>query len=369
MGRRKCPVEDLVSIKRFLRFMPNPLQGDLDLILAKTEGLWNEIRGKRIFITGGTGFFGCWLLESFIWANEKLGLNASAVVLSRTPEAFQKKAPHLALNPAVELLTGDVRTFRFPSGSFSHIIHGATESSSNLEREDPLQMVDTIVDGTRRVLEFGCHSGARKVLLISSGKVYGKQPPDLTHIPENYLGAPDPADSGSWSSEGKRLAELLAALYSREKGIETKIARCFTLVGPHLPLDVHFAAGNFIRDAMAGGPIVVGGDGTPYRSYLYTADLAVWLWTILIKGQPARPYNVGSENEITIAQLATAVAGCFRDNLEVRIAKQPAPGRIPERYVPATRRARIELNLQQTTDLGEAIRKTVGWHDPDAPIS
>jgi dTDP-glucose 4,6-dehydratase len=69
----------------------NPLKEDLDHILAHTEGLWEELRGKRVFITGGTGFFGCWLLESFAWANEKLGLNASMLVLTRNLEAFKKK--------------------------------------------------------------------------------------------------------------------------------------------------------------------------------------------------------------------------------------------------------------------------------------
>jgi len=340
----------------------NPLASDLDHILAHTQEVWEELRGQCLFITGGTGFFGCWLLESFAWANDKLGLNARALVLTRNPEAFRRKAPHLASHPAIQFHVGDVRSFEFPAGSFSHIIHAATESSTRLNEENPLLMVDTIVQGTRRTLEFARHCGARKFLLTSSGAVYGKQPPDLTHVPEDYVGAPDTMDQRSAYGEGKRLAEYLCAVYARHYGIETKIARCFAFVGPYLPLDVHFAIGNFIHDGLQGGPIQIKGDGTPYRSYLYAADLAIWLWTILLKGGIYRPYNVGSEEDLTIAELAYQVAKVFEPPVGVQISDRPTPGKPAERYVPSTQRARTELRLQQYISLPEAIRRTVRWH-------
>src|SRR5215831_15668977 len=144
---------------------PNPLAADLDHVLRHTAGVWEELRGARIFITGGTGFFGCWLLESFAWANDKLDLHSEAVVLTRNANAFRLKAPHLAAHPAIRFHQGDVRTFDFPAGSFSHVIHAATESSSGLNERDPLVMLDSIVEGTRRVLDFSVAAGARKFLL------------------------------------------------------------------------------------------------------------------------------------------------------------------------------------------------------------
>jgi nucleoside-diphosphate-sugar epimerase len=341
--------------------MQNLLASDLDHILNHTAGVWEELRGQRIFITGGTGFFGCWLLESFVWANDRLDLSAEAVVLTRAPEAFRSKAPQLAGHPAIRLHKGDICNFDFPAGEFSHVIHAATESSSKLNEQDPLQMLDSIVKGTRRALDFSVAAGARKFLLTSSGAVYGKQPPEMTHVPETYAGAPDTMDPRSAYGEGKRVAELLCAMYHRLHGVETKIARCFAFVGPYLPLDVHFAIGNFIADAMAGRAIGIKGDGTPHRSYLYAADLAIWLWTILVQGAPCRPYNVGSEESVSIAELARTVAGALRPDLRIDIAGRSTAGAPTARYVPATRRAGVELGLRPWASLESAIRRTASW--------
>jgi nucleoside-diphosphate-sugar epimerase len=341
---------------------PNPLAEDLEHISSHTCNLWDEVRGQRLFITGGTGFFGVWLLESFVWANDILNLGATAVVLTRHPDAFNKKAPHLAHHPAIQLYQGDVRTFEFPDGEFSHHIHAATESSATLNDENPLLMLDTIVQGTRHALEFARQCGAQKFLLTSSGAVYGKQPPEMTHIPEEYVGAPDSTDPRAAYGEGKRVAELLCASYAKLFGIQTKIARCFAFVGPYLPLDIHFAIGNFIRDGLRGGPIEVKGDGTPYRSYLYAADLTIWLWTILFRGQTARPYNVGSAESLTIADLAERVSHVFTPQVEVQIAKVAQSGQPTERYVPDVTRAAKELNIHQWITPAESLQRTILWH-------
>ncbi len=337
------------------------LSADLDHILDHTRQDWEDARGGRIFVTGGTGFFGCWLLESFAWANERLALGAEMLVLTRNVAAFQKKAPHLANRPGIRFQQGDVRDFALPSGSFTHVIHAATEASAKLNDESPALMLDTIVAGARRALEFSAQSGAKKFLLTSSGAVYGRQPPNLLRVGEDYAGGPDVSDAQSAYAEGKRVSELLCAIYSRHNGFEAKIARCFAFVGPYLPLDAHFAIGNFIGDAMAGHPITIKGDGTPYRSYLYAADLAIWLWTILFRGASNRPYNVGSSEPVTIAETAQAVSRSLPRNVPVIIQQKPVPGQPPQRYVPETLRAQTELALRQWIHLDDAIRRTASW--------
>lgn len=339
--------------------MPNLPARDLDHILEHTQELWNDLRGARFFITGGTGFFGKWLLESFVWANDRFSLGARAVVLTRNPRAFRERALHLAEHPAVELHDGDVRSFAFPAGGCTHTIHAATPADPGLYEQEPEEMLDLIIQGTRRVLDFARSAGVSKFLLISSGAVYGRQPPDLSHVGEDFSCAPDPFERRSAYGEGKRVAELLSGIYHERHGLDVKIARGFAFVGPHLPLAAHFAIGNFIRDGLAGGPIRVAGDGTPVRSYLYVADLMIWLWAILLRGKPARPYNVGSEQDLTIALLARKIADYFRT--EVEIAKPAQPDAPAQRYVPSTKRAREELGLQTWIGLDEALDRTIRW--------
>jgi dTDP-glucose 4,6-dehydratase len=339
-----------------MSFSPLPKE-DLEHVLTHSRGLWEQLRGGRVFVTGATGFFGNWLLETFAHANQQLGLGAELVGLTRNPEAFLTKAPYLADHGSIRLHKGDVRDFEFPTGNFSHVIHAGTTSSAPVP---PAEMLDTIIQGTRRTLDFAVATGAKRFLFVSSGAVYGKQPSEMTHTPETYQGAPDPMDPNSAYGEGKRVGELLCAIAHREYGLETTIARCFTFVGPHLPLDAHFAIGNFIRDAMRGVPIRVK-DGTPYRSYLYAADLAIWLWSILFKGEACHPYNVGSDQEIIIAELAQTVASTLGGSVEPIPPSTPTFNSSPSRYVPSVNRARSELRLMASVKMEEAVCKTAGW--------
>jgi dTDP-glucose 4,6-dehydratase len=343
--------------------MPGPLpKEDLEHILSQTATLWEPLRGQRLFISGGTGFFGRWLLESFAVANDRLSLGAHAVVLTRDHAAFTQKAPHLANRSDLQFHAGDVRDFAFPTGEFRAIVHAATEASAKLNAEEPLLMLDTIIAGTRRMLDFATKCRAKTFLLTSSGAVYGAQPPDLRNVPEDYPGAPDPGAANAAYGEGKRTAELLCHAYSRRFGFDVKIARCFAFVGPGLPLHAHFAIGNFIRDGLAGSPMAIQGDGTPVRSYLYAADLTIWLWKILFEGTPGRAYNVGSASALSIAETAEAVRRALGSKTPITIAQKPVPGKPAARYVPDVTRATQELGLREWIGLDDAIRKTALWH-------
>ncbi|MGC1182307.1 NAD-dependent epimerase/dehydratase family protein [Legionella sp.] len=331
------------------------LANDLDYILLHTNPLWENLRNQRIFITGGTGFFGCWLLESLVSANKLFKLNTTAVILTRSPEQFKKKCPHLFLEPCLIVHKGDVQNFKFPEGEFSYIIHAATDTDS----EYPELMFQTITQGTVHTLDFARQAGVRSILLTSSGAIYGRQPANISHLFENSSSYS--LNEASAYARGKRKAEELCDYYATQFNLNIKIARCFAFVGPHLPLESHFAIGNFIRDGLQQKTIIVNSDGSSYRSYLYAADLAIWLWTILFRGKTMRPYNVGSDEALNIRELAHQVANNFRPSPSINIKQIPST-RPPERYVPDISRAREELGLVPGINLQQAIQKTINWY-------
>lgn len=335
---------------------------DLDKIMSRMGMLWDGLRNESIFITGGTGLFGRWLLESLSRANRELKLNLKVTVLTRDERAFKEKAPHLALDPAINFHRGDVRDFDFPSGNYSYIIHGATTSADETFRgEDPLRKFDTLVFGTRRVLDFAVQCKARRFLFLSSGVAYGTPPAGMDFVSEDYTGAPDTTDMSSALGQAKRTAEFLCAYYSQEYGLDYSVARCFSFVGPFLPLDIHYAIGNFIGQALFNDEITVKGDGSPVRSYLYMADLVAWLLTLLFKGRNGQIYNVGSDQAISILDMAYLVRDIVSPSKTVHILGQSndsVGNAVRNRYVPNIDKARKELNLVVSIVLPEAISRT-----------
>jgi len=323
--------------------------------------LWTDLKHARLFMTGGTGFIGCWLLEALRHADTNLGLGLHVTVLTRDPAAFHRKAPHLASYESFRFVAGDVTNFAVPDQSFSYLIHAATDASAELNEKDPRRMFETVVQGTRRALDFASEKKVRRCLFLSSGAVYGRQPWEMERVGEDWIGAPDCTDPKNAYAEGKRAAEMLCSIYAKQFGLKIAIARIFALLGPYLSLDIHFAAGNFILDAMQGKPVIVQGNGLPCRSYLYASDLTVWLLHMLVRATPGKPYNVGSDESVSIRDLAERTSQLLGTG-EFKVLGAADSGWNPGRYVPKTDLVAQELGLYRTVSLDEAIRRTALWH-------
>ncbi|GLC26701.1 NAD-dependent epimerase/dehydratase family protein [Roseisolibacter agri] len=337
---------------------------DRDYVLEGAFPHLARLRGGRLFVTGGTGFIGSWLVEAIAHANEHQNLACHLTLLVPEHELSSERVAGLAMLPGVRILPGDLVTLDASRAShaFDGVIHAAIHVDASTISARPIPTLESAVEGTRRTLEFARASGARRVLFVSSGAVYGPLPPAVACVSEDYRGGPDPFRAESVYAEGKRIGETMCAAYSRQYGIESVVARCFAFVGPRLPLDRHFAIGNFLRDALAGGPVVVTGDGTAVRSYMYAADLSIWLLAAFVAGGDGRVYNVGSSHDASLADVARVVASVAGRDVRVEVRGTPVPGAPVDRYVPSVQRAIAELGVSEGVPLQHAVERTLAWH-------
>lgn len=342
---------------------------DLEYVTKLIAPDISMFRGARILVTGASGFFGSWLVETFHHANKTLGLNAQLVGVCAPTADLAAQCPQLLGLDDVTMVCADTRRLALDLRALlpgwcdriDAVIHAAIHVDSPTYDRQPLLTLETGVMGTWEALELAWKANVKRFLFVSSGAVYGAQPESTERLDEDHDSNLNCANHQAAYAEGKRIGETMCAGYLRQHGVPITIARPFAFVGPHLPLDRHFAIGNFIRDALRGGPIVIEGDGAPLRSYLYAADLAVWLWTIFARGALGQPYNVGAERAISIRELAELVARIASCDIAVEVRGVPRAGP-PPRYIPSTARIKRELGLCESVGLEDAVKRTVAWH-------
>ncbi len=330
--------------------MTRPLPRE-DLEALASLPIWESLKGQRIFFTGASGFFGSWLLESYLAADRQWDLGGGVVILTRDAGRFARSLPHLAGDSRVSCIEGDARNFRFPEDAIDLIIHSLIPEAGLA-----LPELDAFFAGaTSRLLELARERGCGRFLLCSTGAVYQPQ-----SQPAPFKETDARMNSGTARTYGgiRRDVEDLC-LQTPIPGMTMKIARGFAFFGPRLPLEGSFAAGNFLRDALNCQPIVVRGTGEDIRSYLYAADMVEWLWTFLLAKPDPQICNVGSPDPMPIGGLARLIGTLAGQS--VQILGQHAPGAAPSCYVPCTRRAEEEFGLFVRTPLREGMERTLQW--------
>lgn len=335
------------------------LEEDLNHVRRNSEGVWREMQGKRIFVTGGSGFIGRWLVESLLYANRTLHLGVYLVILTRSAARFREASPHLAVDSALSLVEGDIKDFALPVERFDYLIHAAADT--RLTNSDPTAAINNEVAGFHRTFSFAVKARVSRVLFVSSGAVYATRTTNEP-ISEDASCDLDQAKRESRYGEVKRLGELYGGSYAAQFGLDVIFGRCFSMFGPYQDLESHFAIANFLRDALAGSDIIVRGDGLDQRSYLYAADLAIWLWHLLIFGESRAPYNVGSDIPISLSDLASVIARVAGAGSRVRVLGGARQGLAGSIYLPNVDKARRELGLGQLIGLEEGIRRTLRWN-------
>lgn len=302
------------------------------------------------------------MLETALAANREMGLGMEILAQSRDPGRFLARVPHL--RTGVTWVAGSplaLESSQFGPRGLDAIVHLVTEADAAATRARPDEARAAIADSTEQALALAQETGARHFLFTSSGSVYRR---DGSRVP-CAESAPLHAERANTSSvaviagAAKRAAEMACARAAAGRGLHATVARCFAFVGPHLPLDGKFAIGNFLCDALAGRDVVLIGDGTPVRSYLYASDLATWLWTVMFRGAAGEAYNVGAARGWSLREVAELVVREVAPLRKIQVLG--APGGVVDYFVPDTERIERELGARETVALDEAIRRTANW--------
>lgn len=347
------------SILMTLRQSEFDISGDIADIIFRLGGDVNSFEHKTILITGGTGFFGRWILQILCTLILEKNFQINLYVLSRNPKRFLENNADYPFDQCIHFISGDVTNFELPNIKLDYLIHMATTAASEtFQGEDQLQKLDLLYRGTRNTLEQAVKCGVKKVLFTSSGVAYG--PSNGLPFSEDMLQAPETTQVSSALGEGKRLAEYLIGYYSLKGGFEYSIARCFSFFGPFLPLDIHYAIGNFINDALNKDEITVKGSGAELRSYLYIADAWVWLLKVLVHADN-EIYNVGSSNVISIADLATLIRDILAPYKKVDILgmNHDVGNFSRNSYIPNNNKILNKFDLYEWTSLSQGIKRMV----------
>lgn len=320
------------------------------------------LKGQSILITGGTGFLGTWLAEMVAMLNDEHGFAIRLFLLSPSARSFAARLPHIGQRQDVVVLQEDVTNITDLPDEITSIIHAAASPDNRMHASDPLRLIRTIVAGTQTILEAATRlPSLRRFINISSGQVYGSRLPDDGPIGEHDFQGLDCSSVANTYAVAKRMGETLAATYRSQHRLPVMTVRPFAFVGPYQRLDRPWAINNFLRDALNGGPIRVHGDGQTVRSYMYGADAAWWLLTILAQGEVGKSYNLGSDQPIRIDDLAHLVADMVagRPAVTVGLFVNSAPR---SSFVPSLVLAHETLGLHVATSLTDALRKTISWN-------
>lgn len=333
----------------------------LDLFLARLDARLDSLvtrvdlsplAGRQLFLTGCTGFVGAWLLHAVAALNRR-GADIRAIALSRDPQGFALRQPRLAKASWLTLMGGDVVSFVAAPVPVDVAILGAAPVTP-AALANSAATCRTIIEGTRRALAWSEACGARRILCLSSGAVYGEQATNSPALAEDSPCCPPVGDT---YAEAKLAMEALALAHGRNTGSDTVVARLFAFSGAWLP--DHLAVTQLLKMALTGQPIQLQSDGSPVRSYLDGADMALWILALAARAPGGTVCNVGADQAVTLSELAEQIARLCAPSGEVIIGREPAGRR--QHYLPDTSFARGRFGLDNWTSLDASLAEHAAW--------
>ena len=322
------------------------------------------INSSKIFVTGGTGPFG----EAFLRYLNSKNVEIEIFLLTRNPNKvyiLQEKYKNLIIHSIHGCLPFKDKDFIHKLPKVDFILHMASVTAEeSFNKINPLQKYLLLNEGTIDICNYGKLVNVERLLFTSSGCVYGSNSNNYPMKETINLKVNGNSAVNDSLSIGKISAEYICNYFREFESLETKIARCFSFCGLGIPTNLHYAIGNFTSQAIKGEDIVIKGDGLAIRSYMDLDDLGNWLCRLLLSESNFDIYNFGSDEEISISDLANKIKSLSKSSSNILVlgkSNVTLSNPLRDYYVPDIQRARKELNVSLEHNLDDSIVKYINY--------
>jgi nucleoside-diphosphate-sugar epimerase len=354
------------------------ISDDLDDLIRKARPQYEELAGKRLWLTGGAGFLGYYLVLSVGHWNrsappaQRIRLTVLDNYIRGVPDWLEG-----VKSDEIRLVRHDV-TDPLPSdlGDAEYLIHAASIASPMYYRKYPLETIDANVNGLRHMLDYAAARNRtapgsfKGMLFFSTSEIYGDPTPDAIPTPETYRGLVSCTGPRACYDESKRLGETICVIYAQTRDVPVSIARPFNNYGPGLKITDGRVLPDFARDALAGRDIVMLSDGSPTRTFCYITDALSGYLKVLVNGRRGESYNIGIEKpEISMRELAERVQEAAAElwGYQGKVIHKASDEKVyltdnPNRRCPVIGKARTELGYAPEVNADTGIRRTLNWY-------
>ena len=303
----------------------------------------------RAVVTGGAGFLGSHLCERLLADGWRV------VCVDNLVTGTAANIAQFRHHRSFESIQHNVSEPLYLEGSIDAVLHFASPASPIDYADHPIATLKVGTLGTHNMLGLARAKGAT-FFLASTSEVYGD--PTVHPQPETYWGNVNPVGPRAVYDEAKRAAEAFTMAYHRTHGMKTRIVRIFNTYGPRIRIDDGRAVPNFLTQALQNQPLTIYGDGSQTRSLCYVDDLIGGIVRLLATDY-AEPVNLGTDDEVTMIQLATRIRDLSGSSSE--IVFKPLPEDDPRQRRPDLSRARKLLDWQPRTSLEAGLVETIGY--------
>jgi nucleoside-diphosphate-sugar epimerase len=301
------------------------VQADIGSI-ARSGLSWEQLGGKTVLISGGSGLLASYLLKTLLVASDLYGLALKIICVARNLESANKRLASFLAHPGLTIIIHDISlplAADFPAADI--IIHSASQASPKYYGIDPVGTLLPNTVGTINLLNHAVKHRAIRFLFFSSGEVYGVPLDPQQPVTERDFGHIDPIQVRSCYAESKRVGETMCAAWHHQFGLHASVVRPFHTYGPGMALNDGRVFADFVADVVMGRNILLKSDGLAKRPFCYISDATLGFLTVLLMGSSGEAYNVANPNaEISIRDLAHTLANLFVDRgIGVNFAPPP----------------------------------------------